>query len=116
VKPAAVALTHATPGTDGLAQPTDVTSRSPTVTRAWNDVVDFFHGLWEQIVPPIEKGWQELSDAFRKGVEFIVGKLQDLWKWIQDIIHKIQPEKKPMQPSEPTSSTETEEQRKRDAA
>src|SRR5947208_954825 len=30
------------PGSDGLAQPTDVTSRSPTVTRAWNVVVDFF--------------------------------------------------------------------------
>jgi hypothetical protein len=36
----AVALTQATPGNEGLAQPVEVTSRSATVTRAWKvDVV-----------------------------------------------------------------------------
>ena len=37
----AVALTQATPGSDGDAQPVDVMSRSATVTRAWNLVIDF---------------------------------------------------------------------------
>jgi hypothetical protein len=35
----AVALTQATPGTDGDAQPVEVMSRSATVTRAWKVVV-----------------------------------------------------------------------------
>jgi hypothetical protein len=40
VNPPAVALTQATPGNDGVAQAVVVTSRSLTVTRAWNVVVD----------------------------------------------------------------------------
>jgi hypothetical protein len=36
----AVALTQATPGSEGLAQPVDVMSRSATVTRAWKVDVD----------------------------------------------------------------------------